>query len=57
MKYKRFKPTKIKGDLLVKNQVAVSRNITMHVMGGQLTLNGIVDAKNQKRLMSLAPLS
>jgi hypothetical protein len=50
MKYKRFKPTKIKGDLLVKNQVAVSRNITMNAMGGQLTLNGIVDAKNQKAI-------
>lgn len=50
MKYKRFKPTKIKGDLLVKNQVAVSRNITMNTMGGSLTLNGIVDAKNPKAI-------
>ncbi len=48
MKYKRFTPRDIKGDLLVKNQVAVSRNITMNTMGGQLTLNGIVDAKNSK---------
>jgi hypothetical protein len=48
MKYKRFKPTNIKGDLLVKNQVAVSRNTTMNTMGGALTLNGIVDAKNPK---------
>lgn len=50
MKYKRFKPTNIKGDLLVKNQVAVSRNITMNTMGGALTLNGIVDAKNSKAI-------
>lgn len=50
MKYKRFKPANIKGDLLVKNQVAVSRNITMNVMGGSLTLNGIVDAKNPKAI-------
>lgn len=50
MKYKRFKPTNIKGDLLVKNQVAVSRNITMNAMGGALTLNGIVDAKNSKTI-------
>lgn len=50
MKYKRFKPTNIKGDLLVKNQVAVSRNITMNAMGGALTLNGIVDAKNSKAI-------
>ncbi len=50
MKYKRFNPRTIKGDLLVKNQVAVSRNITMQAMGGQLTLNGIVDAKNPKAI-------
>ncbi len=50
MKYRRFKPSNIKGDLLVKNQVAVSRNITMNVMGGALTLNGIVDAKNPKAI-------
>jgi len=50
MKYKRFTPREIKGDLLVKNQVAVSRNITMNTMGGQLTLNGIVDAKNPKAI-------
>jgi hypothetical protein len=50
MKYRRFKPSNIKGDLLVKNQVAVSRNITMNTMGGTLTLNGIVDAKNSKAI-------
>jgi len=50
MKYKRFKPSNIKGDLLVKNQVAVSRNITMNAMGGSLMLNGIVDAKNSKAI-------
>jgi hypothetical protein len=50
MKYKRFKPTQMKGDLLVKNQVAVSRNITMNAMGGSLMLNGIVDAKNPKAI-------
>jgi hypothetical protein len=48
LKYKRFHPKNIKGDLLVKNQVAVSRNIAMKAMGGDLSLNGIVDAKNQK---------
>jgi len=50
MKYQRFKPKNIKGDLLVKNQVAVSRNITMNTLGGQLTINGIVDAKNPKAI-------
>lgn len=50
MKYQRFKPKNIKGDLLVKNQLAVSRNITMNTLGGQLTVNGIVDAKNPKAI-------
>ncbi len=50
LKYKRFKPTSVKGDLLVKNQVAVSRNIALKAMGGDLTLNGIVDAKNPKAI-------
>jgi len=50
MKYKRFAPTKMKGDLLVKNQVAVSRNVTMNAMGGTLMFNGIVDAKNPKAI-------
>ncbi len=50
LKYKRFHPQAIKGNLLVKNQIAVSRNITMKVMGGDLSLNGIVDAKNTKAI-------
>ncbi len=50
LKYKRFHPQAIKGNLLVKNQVAVSRNIAMKVMGGDLSLNGIVDAKNPKAI-------
>ncbi len=50
LKYKRFHPRNVKGDLLVKNQVAVSRNIAMDAMGGTLQLNGIVDAKNPKTI-------
>ncbi|HCW06716.1 MAG TPA: hypothetical protein DGG95_05055 [Cytophagales bacterium] len=48
MKYKRFTPKKIKGNLLVKNQIAVSRNLSLQAMGGSLEVNGIVDAKNTK---------
>jgi hypothetical protein len=50
MKYKRFKAARVKGDLLVKNQVAVSRHVTLNAMGGSLTFNGIVDAKNAKAI-------
>ena len=48
--YKRFHPANIKGNLLVKNQVAVSRNIAMQAMGGDLSLDGWVDAKNAKSI-------
>jgi len=48
MKYKRFKPRQIKGDLLVKNQVAVSRHLTFTAMGGTIEGGGIVEAKNKK---------
>lgn len=50
MHYKKFKPTNITGNLLIKNQTAVSRNIAFHAMGGDMSLNGIVDAKNNKAI-------
>ena len=50
MNYKRFHPTSIKGDLLVKGQVAVARNVQLQVMGGAINLSGIVDAKNPKAI-------
>lgn len=50
MRYKRFHATKMKGDLLVKNQMAVSRGINLKTMGGELSLSGIVDAKNPKAI-------
>lgn len=50
LQYKRFKGQSLKGDLLVKNQVAVSRNINVKTMGGDLSLSGIVDAKNSKAI-------
>ena len=48
--YKRFHARKLKGDLLVKDQVAVSRGINVKTMGGDLSLSGIVDAKNRKAI-------
>lgn len=50
MKYKRFSPREIKGDLLVKNKLAVSRNVFFKAMGGSLIASGIVDAKNHKAI-------
>jgi hypothetical protein len=50
LKYKRFKARQVKGDLLVKNEVAVSRNLSFLSMGGEISLSGIVDAKNNKAI-------
>lgn len=46
LSYRRFQPKKVRGDLLVKNQMAVSRNISFEAMGGNMTLNGILDAQH-----------
>jgi len=48
--YKRFHGEEIRGDLLVKNQMAVSRKLSVRTMGGELSLSGIVDAKNNKAI-------
>ena len=50
LRYKRFAGHALKGDLLIKNEVAVSRNINLQTMGGDLTFTGIVDAKNHKAI-------
>ncbi|MGC1243934.1 MAG: AsmA-like C-terminal region-containing protein [Chryseosolibacter sp.] len=50
LRYKRFHGQAIQGDLLVKNQMAVSRNLSLKTMGGNLKLSGIVDAKNNKAI-------
>lgn len=50
LQYRRFKPRKIAGNLLIKNQMAVSRKLSFNAMGGSLTLDGIVDAKNPKAI-------
>ena len=50
LKYKRFTAQKLKGDLLVKSQMAVSKNIQLNTMGGRLVLSGIVDANNSNAI-------
>lgn len=50
LRYKRFHGQAIHGDLLVKNQMAVSRKLSLKTMGGNLSLSGIVDAKNNKAI-------
>jgi len=50
MNYKKFTARKVKGDLLVQNEMAVSRHIDFDAMGGSINANGIVDAKNTKAI-------
>lgn len=50
LSYKKFHAVNLKGDLLVKNEIAVSRKLAFESMGGALTLSGILDAKNRKAI-------
>jgi hypothetical protein len=50
LRYQRFAAHKLKGDLLVKDEVAVSRNTKLKTMGGDLSFSAIVDAKNHKAI-------
>ena len=50
LQYKRFHARELQGDLLVKGQVAVSRSLSFQSMGGDISLSGIVDAKNPKAI-------
>jgi len=42
--YRKFEARKLKGELRVKNQKAIARNIAFNSMGGRLIFSGIVDA-------------
>jgi hypothetical protein len=55
--YKKFHGRNLTGDLLVKNEVAVSRNLSFESMGGQISLSGIVDAKNNKAIDVVSTLN
>lgn len=46
--YKRFKATNLKGDLLISNEKAISKNIAFDGMGGHMVFTGSIDAKNPK---------
>jgi hypothetical protein len=48
LNYRKFNARALQGDLLIKNQMAVSRNLRFRGMGGEVILSGIVDAKNPK---------
>lgn len=50
LRYKRFHASNLKGDLLVKNEMATSRNIAFRSMGGDMTFSGIVDSHNKKAI-------
>ncbi len=50
LRYKRFNAQQLKGDLLVKSQMAVARKITFKSMGGDMVVSGIVDANNPKAI-------
>lgn len=50
VKYKRFSPANVKGNLLIKNQMAIARDIRLHDLGGAWEVNGILDSRNKKTI-------
>lgn len=50
LNYKKFKARKIKGNLLIRNQTAISRNTHLQALGGDITINGIAGARNKKAI-------
>jgi hypothetical protein len=48
--YERFSPTDIRGNLLIKNQMAVLREVSLRDLGGDFSFNGIIDARDQKAI-------
>lgn len=50
LRYKRFHANNLRGDLQVKNEMAISKYITFDAMGGDMTFSGIVNAKNKKAI-------
>ena len=50
LRYKRFHASNLQGDLLIKNEMAVSRNINFESMGGRMNFSGIVDSHNKKAI-------
>lgn len=50
LRYKRFHANDLRGDLLIKNEMAVSRNIAFNSMGGDMKFSGIVDSHNKKAI-------
>jgi hypothetical protein len=45
LRFKKFNARYLAGDLQIRNQLAVSRNVQMKTLGGEVTFNGIVDAQ------------
>ncbi len=50
LSYGRFHAKSLQGEMLVKNQMAVSRNLQFVGMGGKVALSGIIDAKNSNAI-------
>ena len=50
LNYKKFKARKIRGNLLIRNQTAISRNTHLKALGGDISVNAIADAKNKKAI-------
>lgn len=57
LNYRRFHASALKGNLLIKDKVAVSRGMDMKTMGGALSVTGIIDAKNENAIDVVSTLT
>jgi len=48
LRYKKFNAQEVDGNLLVKNQAAISKGIKLKTMGGSVSLSGSMDADDNK---------
>ena len=48
LKFRRFTARNIRGDLKIKDQVALAEELNLEAMGGKLNLSGLVDTRNVK---------
>jgi len=44
LSFRRFKPSNIKGDLQIKNEIAYTRKLEFYASGGSASLSGVADA-------------
>ena len=54
LKFKRFNGTDINGQLEIKNQIAVLKNVSFSSMGGRINVSGSINSKKENRIETIS---